>query len=622
MSAKNQNHLIFNALITIHRPGQSSDELGAKTNELIDQLTLKTLKVCPDLIQRFLKVKQKQESNTNEVDNEWLIEFSQKIFDHQLISVQSMRVNIAGPSSFLRSLNAPMDDPKSFLVSLIIGTSLPLCFSFPKLLSTTKTAAPNTLNYTKILQLLISCLKCIKEWKECVDLALKEVDHTDLSKTQINENLRRAFRVNCDDTETLYGRLNLELLTKYLPKFEVFADSQQKSLLLTFDTFSLYFDVFMSKSQHEDEAENLLDDDLIGNCFNLLQIETLEKNLLKLVPDLLRIETRADGVSETDKGQIIAKYLTFLIKYLALRQGVESEHTTDLILRANENSYFLERKNLTLSNFVKIVFAHRVEFASLIGLYLSLIEAYLAEDNFEPIKNCAYMFLLLWKKHFFDDAPQDEFYADFIYSGLNCFLSYKLRNSMLFEMSLGSERVVDLWNVLFWILVRNYLTFRKSFLKNNLQSETSKLQTVEDFLFDFIFGLGLTLDNSADFSMLLENEFVVKEFDEMGKEFMQRLREKINERLSRLMNTKAMTGAEAFMIEFENCAQLKSLNAAQSLTTLALNLDMRFSHLLYLLRRLVRNVNSFFNLFFCWCLDLIISVSSLSIKNLNFMNLS
>ena len=70
-SPKNYNHLIFNALISIQRPVLEKNskksahklEIIAKTNDMIDDLMLKTLKDCPDLIQRFLKVKQKQESN-------------------------------------------------------------------------------------------------------------------------------------------------------------------------------------------------------------------------------------------------------------------------------------------------------------------------------------------------------------------------------------------------------------------------------------------------------------------------------------------------------------------------------------------------------------------------------
>jgi hypothetical protein len=65
-SPKNFNHLIFNTILNIHRfslINKKSFDLNSKTNEMIDDLLLKVFKICPDLIQRFLKVKYKQELN-------------------------------------------------------------------------------------------------------------------------------------------------------------------------------------------------------------------------------------------------------------------------------------------------------------------------------------------------------------------------------------------------------------------------------------------------------------------------------------------------------------------------------------------------------------------------------
>jgi len=69
-STKNFNHLIFSVIINIQRPAFQAinkknasnrlNDISMKTNEMIDELLLKTLKVCPDLIQRFLKVKHKK----------------------------------------------------------------------------------------------------------------------------------------------------------------------------------------------------------------------------------------------------------------------------------------------------------------------------------------------------------------------------------------------------------------------------------------------------------------------------------------------------------------------------------------------------------------------------------
>ena len=87
-STKNYNHLIFSVIINIQRPSTTAtvnkatsngkantaalnghlakkNEACSKTNDMIDELLLKTLKVCPDLIQRFLKVKYKKVNKMN-----------------------------------------------------------------------------------------------------------------------------------------------------------------------------------------------------------------------------------------------------------------------------------------------------------------------------------------------------------------------------------------------------------------------------------------------------------------------------------------------------------------------------------------------------------------------------
>lgn len=97
-SERNCNHLIFTTLINLPRFSvkTSNESIEAKTNELIDELILKTLKVCPDLIQRFFKVKQKQESNKKDGDQFWLIRFCIKLFDQQQTIIHSMAKNPAG----------------------------------------------------------------------------------------------------------------------------------------------------------------------------------------------------------------------------------------------------------------------------------------------------------------------------------------------------------------------------------------------------------------------------------------------------------------------------------------------------------------------------------------------
>jgi hypothetical protein len=190
LSPKNFNHLIFNSLINIQRPlasdkdTKSARAITAKTNELIDELVLKSLKVCPDLIQRFLKVKQKQEADPNQ---DRLIAFCASLFEQQLSVIKKMRKNLCGPTSFLRSLaiSSNLESLKTFLCDLIGHTSLPLCISFQKALTNifnSKTTTEEKINrYNELLKLLIASLKCVKEWQECLKFFQAHRAHLEFS---------------------------------------------------------------------------------------------------------------------------------------------------------------------------------------------------------------------------------------------------------------------------------------------------------------------------------------------------------------------------------------------------------------------------------------------------------
>jgi hypothetical protein len=220
-SAKNFNHLIFSAMIAIQRQPNES-----RTNEMIDDLFLRTLKVCPDLIQRFLKVKVKQESSSGE---EWFIRFTTRLFEQQLASIRSMKKCQISNTSYLRSLAVGSDDPATFLCDLIINTSLPLCLHIQKNLSqifVSKQASAEMINsYNQSLALLISSLRCVKEWKECLryfelNQTQFKTNSTDQTQNKIYEALKKIIK-----NENFNSKLNLELLTKHLPKFDTFCDS-------------------------------------------------------------------------------------------------------------------------------------------------------------------------------------------------------------------------------------------------------------------------------------------------------------------------------------------------------------------------------------------------------------
>lgn len=216
-------------------------------------------------------------------------------------------------------------------------------------------------------------------------------------------------------------------MTKHLPKFDVFCDSileqilkeenkddsNTKSVIISsFDIFSLYFDIFMTKSQQvTNQLANCEDmmmdesDDLIGSCFNFLQIETLEQNLVRLIPALLQLSSDNLISSSSEEASansinLCLKYLKFLVKYLSLKhneQCVEemsnfdvndSESNADLLfdskikVASSEAEYLVDYKNLTMLNLVKIVFKFKEQalFKNLIGYFLKLTGIYLDSE--------------------------------------------------------------------------------------------------------------------------------------------------------------------------------------------------------------------------------------------------
>ena len=157
--------------------------------------------MCPDLIQRFLKVKFKQRPETikdlgldqsNDQSQEWFLKFCTRLFTQQLSVLKKMRKSLCGPTSFLRSLNTAftsVDELKSFLCDLIVHTSLPLSVSFQKLLTqifNSKLGVREKIErYNQSLELLIVSLKCVREWQECLQSYLSDKNNMDLSDSVV-----------------------------------------------------------------------------------------------------------------------------------------------------------------------------------------------------------------------------------------------------------------------------------------------------------------------------------------------------------------------------------------------------------------------------------------------------
>jgi len=629
-SDKNYNHLIFNALIAINR--HTNDK---ETNEMIDDLLLRTLKVCPDLIQRFLKVKQKQESL------EWFIHFSTRLFEQQLICIKMMKQSSQiSNTSYLRSIaTVSSDETSSFLCNLIIATSMPLCLSFQKSLTTATTTTSNITNYNQTLSLLIASLKCIKEWKECLryyELNQKQfkLNSTDLVHSKINENLKKAF--DNQSSINLNENLNLELLTKYLPKFDTFCDSNvvkqltdndldlnsSIAIVNSFEVFNLYFDIFMTTTSNSE--------DLVGNCFNLLQIETLDQSLVKIIPVLLSLSsdnlTKSNNNNNDNNSQLLTvclKYLKFLIKYSSLKQtescldDLDSATTNDLTTTTtndmnlkiiNNETYLIDYKNLNILNLIKIMFKFRDEssFKLLTGYYLNLIGVYLKSD--EDQNNTIYLWLLLIKKHFADHTTQMKsnelnVYIDYIYFCLNNILNLKQRNLIKFQMNLNNnDRDEIKFNQLFvFICLRNYLVLNDLVSKQHGMQLLLRtpLDKISSFLFDYILCSSLMFENSDNNNslddlfdkyftnkLLLNNDNNIMLMSQMNK----KLKTKLNDIVS---SAQTQLCSESFMINFEQASNLINFKSDKSVSIIDLNFNLRISHLLFLTVLVINQVNKF-----------------------------
>ena len=343
------------------------------TNELLDELCVRSLRVCPDLLQRFLKVRSKQAAAGGQTAAFYSL--CVRLFEQQLAMIRAMRHNCAANTSFLRSLaldtqqqqqqqqqhTKQRDDEKSrkrtaFLVDLVVHTSLPLCVSFQKLL--TATNQPQQQQQQELVrQLLVTCLKCLNEWMVCVrelsssdttatTTASTTVDTTattrETSDAEVQMRVKRAAIVaslrelkttttTSGQEDSLMVKLRLELLAKHLPKLDVFlaqmlADKEQQQQLQQlpqlFDLFTLYFDIFSetpkaANDQKEDmqlEEEEEESVELASSCLSLLQIETLDAQLSGIV---------ANGARSLD---VCDKYLRFQAKLVPLLSH-EQQHT-------------------------------------------------------------------------------------------------------------------------------------------------------------------------------------------------------------------------------------------------------------------------------------------------------
>lgn len=649
MSARNYNHLIFNTLISLPRFGLKNPKtcvINRKTNELIDELTLRTLKVCPDLIQRFLKVKQKQEANKTQTGENWFIQFCTQLFDQQQMVIRSMAKNPTGTSSYLRSVSQNETNSSNLadlLISIVIHMSIPLCISFQKLLSPlNQTTEVDTQKQDSLLRLLIACLKCLKEWKQCLEeisqFDFKQLISEDLSKKDVYENLKRIFdRTN---KEKFQSKLNLELTSKYLPKFDVFSNlkatfsEENNSIMHSFDIFTLYFNIFSNQKQKqlsavEDEESSFFEEDTFSerNCLNLLEVNKLEKSLTSIVPKLLKLdehEDTNDSSSNSDHLVLARKYFNFLVNYTSLKQS-------ELVYDANENDEMLHdsnkivemevNRNSVLFSFVKTLnkFKAESDFKALVTYYLRFLEIYFGTGSqmLEFDHDYVYMWLLIARNSLVSHTDKSSVLIDFFYVCLNNFLDSRKRDSILFKIELenSNQNHSSNFNQLFiFICLKSFQSFRKEKSGADINDESM----IFSFMTEYILNSTLILADSRStlnqspvesFKALFSSPILCEtaENTELMRKFANDLDKKLvnvrtmfeNKQSVKVdeVDLKIETYSQAFMICFQSSVRFKSKfsnsGGETNIEILYLNLNLRARHLLYLMNLLFNKVSGF-----------------------------
>ena len=508
-SGKNQNHLIFNALISLQRPitftSEYADvtaepqpamnpkmaklnEINTRTNKFIDELFLKTLRVCPDLTQRFLKVRCKQEANNNKDKNQdgWFIRFCVQLYESQLAVIRSMRKSPSGPASYLRCLArsdlnffsasssaaaARDEDDKDglrwFVSELIVQTSMPICVSYPKLLTQPVDTLTGQMRYNDMLKLLTTSLKCLYEWKQVlnritVDLRSSTSTHQsnyradDDQNYLILENLRLLFTSSSpskspdEGINNFYVKLNLELLSKYLPRSELFyqkfteisqketksPDSFKKLIGCFLDVFTLYLDFFTDKFEPTGSSGELNEKDFLNlearsSFLNLMQIESFEETTNKFLTKVLEFKDESEKSNDDSFDlNLCLKYLEFINNFLQIKQSQDSDEgllnlqligqdcdPVELNLRKAPDWQVDLTKHELIKNLVRIMFKFSGEssFKMLVRQYLKFIELHLNDElnlgnlQFKPrdLQDMMYLLLMKMRKKLSSSSPAD-----------------------------------------------------------------------------------------------------------------------------------------------------------------------------------------------------------------------
>jgi hypothetical protein len=184
-----------------------------------------------------------------------------------------MILNYKGSSSYLRSLcsqestseNTNLPDQ---LMTLIAYTSVPLTLPFPRLIqpvqSPTWRSTPDE-KKALLLTLLVSCLKCLKEWRYCLS-ALRQGELSEAAapteielRKLILDSIKKIYDHGAEE-ESFHIRFSIELAAKYLPNKEVLVgiannSGQEDVKSVASDALALFSEVFEKQVTDLDQVE-------------------------------------------------------------------------------------------------------------------------------------------------------------------------------------------------------------------------------------------------------------------------------------------------------------------------------------------------------------------------------
>ena len=140
-----------------------------------------------------------------------------------------------------------------------------------------------------------------------------------------------------------------------------------------------------------------------------------------------------------------------------------------------------------------------------------------------------------------------------------------------------------------FICEKNLTAFSQLVDKNDLKALKQPLARIGNFLFDYILSTSLMFESYKNVN--LDTLFTgLMDSNKMVADLKQNLTSKLKQVIK-----KGTVCSEALMITFEECSGLVNFKQDKSFNLIDLNLNLRISHLLFLMSLVINKVIFFFN---------------------------